>query len=232
MIIKIEVKTHENEVEFSALKSMPSMPIPRFIDFSNHAQSGSNKRESTSTCHSENDEEFEVTKSRPSQMRKIDVKPLGRAINSNMSGFTFGNDTTSKKQENEIAVIRREYRLQQMVEQNVLLGRKNNGNKDLKEYSNNTRISTPTYSSSLPSENSLSSPIVETFSQLQQHQPKIFTKSEQMSPMGAPKSVVEMQNTTPNRFSISERFKKFEDVNNSLRRNSYTKAIFYENEKI
>ena len=130
-----------------------------------------------------------------------------------------------------------EYGIHQLVEKNMLLSETRNKDKDQqKEHLTNTQHSTPTYSSSLPSENnSFSSPIVETFAQQQhqqQYQQQIFPQYQQRQHKTNGSIPGQIPITVPNRFSVSERFKKFDDANNSLRRNSYTKAIFYDNEKI
>lgn len=225
-------------------------------------------------------------------------------------GTTNDDDVDDDEElQNEVALIRREYRVKQLLENN---SHKNSSpHTQLPKYRNpplpryhhtyqhnqqqqqlqrnsvtTTHMSTPTYSSSLPSENSLSSPSPAAaipgqtnsnesanllgFSFMNQtggvmNSPKIITTTMPKSnghvttlrnggigyqslkdPPGqvvilSPKisNISNNQSTTTTRLSgVTDRFVKQhhmtppDDENNSLRRNSYTKAIFYENEHI
>jgi len=144
------------------------MPIPQFIDLplkpSREEVPGA-ATISSSTIQSETEQEKTTARKKSTPIRTPTRTPTKHE-------HKHGKKTTRKKTdpneipdeedddddeelENEVALIRREYRVKQMIEQTM---KKPHHHHTQRNSITTTRLSTPTYSSSLPSENSLSSP--------------------------------------------------------------------------
>lgn len=264
------------------------MPLPKFIELTNSKNKEEvqvkmmNNTQSTMQSTNEKEKTSARKKSTPTKtpvrtpvktptkedhVKKSAVKAWVRKM-SESTGLAEDEaeddeDDDDEEIENEVALIRREYRVKQLYEQQNMMKKpphaashyQQNGQRN----SISTRLSTPTYSSSLPSENSLSSPNVNDsnvhqqliqnnhlYQQQQPTSPKPVaisirpSLSHQSSNISGSCHVVVMSGqvpSTPSRLSAGDRFKAqqqltADDLNNSFRRNSYTKAIFYENENL
>lgn len=218
------------------------MPVPQFIEFNPKCPRPPPQDDqppvgmtmsSSSTIQSESEQENSIMSRRKSTPTRTPTRTPVKQEKSKKSRRIQECDeeiVDEEELENEVALIRREYRVKQLIDETikkpppVYYSQKN---------SVSTRLSTPTYSSSLPSENSLPSPgpiVNDVF----QHQasPKVTSSARYSIPhqMSNASQVVVMSNgSTTSR--LGDRLKSHidDDLNNSLRRNSYTKAIFYDN---